>query len=96
MSSELLQHIAVIMDGNRRWAKKHGLPGTAGHKKGAETLQEIVKFANEQGIKYLTLYAFSTENWQRKQEEVDFLMQLLTKTIKYELSELYEKNVKMT
>ncbi len=95
MSSELLQHIAVIMDGNRRWAKKHGLPGTAGHKKGAETLQEIVKFANEQGIKYLTLYAFSTENWQRDADEVSALMDLLRQYLSKELKDLQENDVKI-
>lgn len=95
MSSELLQHIAVIMDGNRRWAKKHGLPGTAGHKKGAETLQEIVKFANEQGIKYLTLYAFSTENWQRDADEVSALMDLLRQYLNKELKDLQENDVKI-
>ncbi|MBQ9731556.1 MAG: isoprenyl transferase [Alphaproteobacteria bacterium] len=95
LSSELLQHIAVIMDGNRRWAKKHGLPGTAGHKKGAETLQEIVKFANEQGIKYLTLYAFSTENWQRDADEVSALMDLLRQYLSKELKDLQENDVKI-
>lgn len=95
MSSELLQHIAVIMDGNRRWAKKHGLPGTAGHKKGAETLQEIVKFANEKGIKYLTLYAFSTENWQRDADEVSALMDLLRQYLSKELKDLQENDVKI-
>lgn len=90
-----LKHIAIIMDGNRRWAKKKFLPTAAGHSEGVKALKRTVISAQNAGIKTLTVYAFSTENWQRKQEEVDFLMQLLTKTIKYELSELYEKNVKM-
>lgn len=69
-------HIAIIMDGNRRWAKKKGLPVALGHKKGAETLEKIVKYANKIGIKYLTVYAFSTENWKRAEDEVKSLMML--------------------
>jgi len=90
-----LKHIAIIMDGNRRWAKKRFLPTAAGHSEGVKALKKIVIAAQNAGIKTLTVYAFSTENWQRKQEEVDFLMQLLARTIEHELSELYEKNVKM-
>ena len=90
-----LKHIAIIMDGNRRWAKKRFLPTAAGHSEGVKALKRTVISAQSAGIKTLTVYAFSTENWQRKQEEVDFLMQLLAKTIEFELSELYEKNVKM-
>ena len=91
-----LAHIAIIPDGNRRWAKKHLLPSMMGHKKGVEVLKEIVKACAEFGVKYLTMYAFSTENWNRKKEEVDFLMDLLAQTIKNELSELNENNVKLT
>lgn len=69
-------HIAIIMDGNRRWAKKKGLPVALGHKKGAETLEKIVKYANKIGVKYLTVYAFSTENWKRAEDEVKSLMML--------------------
>ena len=72
-------HIAIILDGNRRWAKEKGLPGTEGHKEGARVLTEISKYANEIGIKYLTVYAFSTENWKRSKEEVDMLMTLFQK-----------------
>ena len=90
-----LEHIAIIMDGNRRWAKQKLLPSAAGHSAGVTSLKRTVTFAQDIGIKVLTVYAFSTENWQRKQEEVDFLMRLLAKTIDNELSELYEKNVKM-
>lgn len=90
-----LQHIAIIMDGNRRWAKKRFLPSAAGHSEGVKSLKRTVITAQNAGVKVLTVYAFSTENWQRKQEEVDFLMQLLAKTIENELVELYEKNVKM-
>ena len=70
-------HIAIIMDGNRRWAKKNNLNTALGHKKGAETLETIVKYCNKIGLKYLTVYAFSTENWKRSKEEVGALMLLL-------------------
>ena len=69
-------HIAIIMDGNRRWAKSKGLPVALGHKKGAETLEKIVRHANKIGLKYITVYAFSTENWRRAEEEVKALMVL--------------------
>lgn len=73
----LPEHIAIIMDGNRRWAKQRKLDARLGHKKGAETLENIVKYCNKIGIKYLTVYAFSTENWKRSKEEVGALMILL-------------------
>lgn len=88
-----LQHIAVIMDGNRRWAKKHNLPTAVGHKKGVESLKNIVKACHNFGIKYLTVYAFSTENWNRDKAEVDYLMELFALTIKNEFKELHENNV---
>ena len=72
-------HIAIIMDGNRRWARNNNLDAKLGHKKGAETLENIVKYCNKIGIKYLTVYAFSTENWKRSKEEVGALMLLLQK-----------------
>ncbi len=75
--NNLPTHIAIIMDGNRRWAKQRNLDIRYGHKKGAETLENIVKYANKIGIKYLTVYAFSTENWKRSKEEVGALMLLL-------------------
>ena len=71
------EHIAVIMDGNRRWAKENNLEIKEGHKKGAENLEKIAKYCNNIGIKYLTVYAFSTENWKRSKEEVGALMILL-------------------
>lgn len=83
------------MDGNRRWAKKHNLPSAVGHKKGVDSLKTALKSCHKFGIKYLTVYAFSTENWNRKQEEVDFLMELLALTIKNELKELHENNVRI-
>ena len=71
------KHIAIIMDGNRRWAKERGLDTRFGHKQGAETLEKIAKYANQIGLEYLTVYAFSTENWKRTKEEVGALMILL-------------------
>lgn len=71
------EHIAIIMDGNRRWAKEKGLPIALGHKEGAKTLEKIVRHANKIGLKYITVYAFSTENWKRAQDEVQALMLLL-------------------
>jgi len=77
MNNETLpQHIAIIMDGNRRWAKNKGLPVAFGHKEGAKTLEKIVRYANQIGIKHITVYAFSTENWKRSEEEVSTLMNL--------------------
>ncbi len=93
--TQILQHMAIIMDGNGRWAAKRGLPRSLGHKKGAERVQEIARAAGEMGIKYLTLYAFSTENWQRSAEEVDALMGLLRQYLKSELSELQKNDVRI-
>ena len=76
------EHVAIIMDGNRRWAKKRGLPSQIGHSEGANTLEKVADNCHELGIKYLTVYAFSTENWKRSKEEVDYLMKLLLKHIK--------------
>ncbi len=90
-----LKHIAIIMDGNRRWAKEHFLPSMMGHKKGVDALKKVTRACDDFGVKYLTLYAFSTENWNRKKEEVDFLMDLLATTLKSELDELNQNNVKM-
>lgn len=89
-------HIAIIMDGNGRWAKKRFLPRTAGHKAGVETIREIVKECSKLGVKHLTLYAFSTENWKRPKLEVDTLMNLLSTYLKNEISELHKNNVKVT
>lgn len=89
------QHIAVIMDGNGRWAQKRGLPRIAGHRAGAESLRSCVKACAEFGVGYLTVYAFSTENWRRPKEEVDFLMQLLSQTIDREIDELNKNQVRL-
>ncbi|AEB76132.1 isoprenyl transferase [Clostridium botulinum] len=87
------KHIAIIMDGNGRWAKQKKLPRTLGHKAGVETIREIVKECSKLDVKILTLYAFSTENWKRPKEEVGALMKLLVEYLKKELKELHEENV---
>lgn len=86
------QHIAIIMDGNGRWAKNKGLMRVMGHRKGVETFKEIARFASKIGVKYLTVYAFSTENWKRPQEEVVFLMNLFEEFIDKEIDVMYEEN----
>lgn len=91
-----IKHIAIIMDGNRRWAKEHNLPSAAGHKKGVTSLRETVRACDELGIKYLTVYAFSTENWKRSKDEVDFLMDLVAVTLKNELADMNKEGVKIT
>lgn len=91
--SNLPSHIGVIMDGNGRWAKKRGLPRSAGHSKGADTLKKIVTECNKIGIKYITVYAFSTENWKRPKDEVDYLMNLLLNYLKDAENTLAGENV---
>lgn len=88
-------HVAIIMDGNGRWAKRRGMPRIFGHRAGVETLRSIVKTASEIGVKALTAYAFSTENWKRPAEEVSFLMTLLSEYLDSELEELDQNNVKL-
>lgn len=95
MARNQLKHIAIIMDGNRRWAEKQGLPRVAGHKKGAETVVQIAKAMKELGVEYLTLYAFSTENWKRSPEEVGALMQLLRQYLDDDFKELQKNDVKI-
>ncbi len=90
----LPEHIAIIMDGNRRWAKKNNLTTPQGHKEGAENLKRISKFANKLGIKYLTVYAFSTENWKRSKEEVGAIMKLLKFYI-LDFFKSYDENIKV-
>jgi len=90
------KHIAIIMDGNGRWAKEQGLKRTAGHEKGAVVVRDITTHCSNIGVKYLTLYAFSTENWNRPKLEVEFLMRLLEKWLKNELPMYLENNVKFT
>ncbi len=88
-------HVAIIMDGNGRWAKKRDLPRTAGHEAGVDAVREVVRAASEIGIKYLTLYTFSVENWKRPREEVAALMRLLSHTTRREIDELNRNNVKL-
>jgi len=88
------RHVAIIMDGNGRWATKRGLPRVAGHHQGVKAVRETVRQAGELGIEFLTLYAFSSENWQRPETEVSFLMTLLERTIDGELPDLMAKNVR--
>ena len=87
-------HIAIIMDGNGRWAKERGLNRTAGHEEGAKTVRKITSYCADIKVKYLTLYAFSTENWQRPKLEVEFLMKLLDKYLKNELNVYLENNIR--
>ena len=94
-TKNICRHIAIIMDGNGRWAKKRGMPRTFGHKKGAENVVKITRAMKESGVKYLTLYAFSTENWQRSKDEVDALMQLLNEYLDKELKEIMDNNVRI-
>lgn len=92
---KLPRHIAIIMDGNGRWARQRGKERIFGHENGIQAVRETVEAAGEIGIKYLTFYAFSTENWCRPQKEVDTLMELLVSAIKSETPELLEKGVKL-
>ena len=94
-TKNICRHIAIIMDGTGRWAKKRGMPRTFGHKKGAENVVKITRAMKESGVKYLTLYAFSTENWQRSKDEVDALMQLLNEYLDKELKEIMDNNVRI-
>ena len=89
------KHVAIIMDGNGRWAKKRGLPRIEGHRKGAEVVENIVKWSAEYGIKYLTLYTFSTENWRRPKKEIEFLFSLLVEKLETKVPELIKENVKV-
>ncbi len=88
-------HIAVIMDGNGRWAEKRGLPRIAGHNEGVESVRDIVEACGQLGVKYLTLYAFSTENWKRPREEVSMLMRLLMRALRDETDKLHKNNVRV-
>lgn len=91
----LPQHIAVIMDGNGRWAKKHGMPRLFGHQSAVQSVREVIEGCAELGVGYLTLYAFSTENWNRPSDEVKGLMTLLSQTIKKETETLRKNNIRL-
>ena len=90
-----VKHIAIIMDGNRRWAKLRGMPGTAGHLHGAKNFRETVLYLSKNQLKFLTVYAFSTENWNRPKLEVDFLINLFKNQLRKALSDFYNENVKV-
>lgn len=93
--NHLPRHLAIIMDGNGRWAKRRGLPRTAGHARGAETFRTIATYCKDIGIEYLTVYAFSTENWKRPEEEVSAIMDLLEKYLYEALSRMEKDRVRM-
>src|SRR5438552_15316210 len=93
--SMLPTHVAIIMDGNGRWAKQRNLPRIEGHRHGAESVRAVVRAAGEAGVKYLTLYAFSVENWNRPKDEVDTLMKYLARFLRSEITELNRNNVRL-
>jgi len=93
-SNDIPRHIAIIMDGNGRWAKTRGLPRAEGHRAGAESVREAVETCRQLGVEYLTLYAFSSENWNRPQKEVDALMSLLERFLREKLPELLKQNIR--
>ncbi len=95
MNEQKLNHIAIIMDGNGRWAQKRLLPRMMGHKKGITALKTIIKHAHKLNIPYLSVFAFSTENWSRPKEEISFLMKLLYESLNKELQELQQQNIKL-
>ena len=94
-TGDVPQHIAIIMDGNGRWAKKRFLPRIAGHKRGVEIVRNTVKACTEMGVGYLTLFAFSSENWRRPAEEVTFLMQLFMLALEQEVAKLHKNNIRL-
>lgn len=90
-----LDHVAIIMDGNRRWARERLLPRAAGHQAGVKSLKRLVRYVGERSLKYLTVYAFSSENWQRKEEEVSYLLKLFSDVLDDEFAELAENKVRL-
>jgi undecaprenyl diphosphate synthase len=90
------RHVAVIMDGNGRWASARGLPRSAGHKAGIDALRRAVKAASDEGVEFLTIYSFSTENWSRPKAEVSFLLDLLRRFVRQDVAELHASNVRIT
>ena len=94
-NNNIPKHIAIIMDGNGRWAKERGLPRAAGHRKGIDRIKEILKAADKLGVKYITFFAFSTENWQRPKKEVDMLMHALDNFLHNQLRDLNKNNIRL-
>jgi len=95
LTAEIPKHVAVIMDGNGRWARKRFLPRIAGHKRGVETVRDLVKYCVSLKVEYLTLFAFSSENWRRPSDEVTFLMGLFMEALKREVVKLHQNNIKL-
>jgi undecaprenyl diphosphate synthase len=93
--SELPQHVGIILDGNRRWAKEQGVPTLDGHRRGAEVFKDIALGAFDEGVKYLSAFVFSTENWQRTEEEVSYLMKLVVRAVEKYLNEFNERGIKI-
>ena len=93
--TQVPRHIAVIMDGNGRWAKKRFLPRVMGHKRGLDALENMVKYCSEVGVEYLTVFAFSTENWRRPEDEVSFLMGLFLQALQKQVKRLHENNMRL-
>src|SRR5687768_11580400 len=93
-TGEVPRHVAIIMDGNGRWAKKRFLPRVGGHRRGVEAVREVVKACMERGVRYLTLFAFSSENWRRPKDEVNFLMQLFLRSLEQEVGKLHENGIR--
>lgn len=89
------KHVAIVMDGNGRWAKQRGLPRVSGHQAGVEMVRQIIEAAGAHGVEVLSLFAFSTENWQRPEKEIGFLMKLLLKSLQKEVKKLHEKNIQL-
>ena len=89
------RHIAIIMDGNGRWARKRLLPRVAGHAKGVDSLREVIRTCLDRGVEYLTVFAFSSENWRRPKDEVSFLMQLFVKSLKAEIERIHRNNIRL-
>jgi undecaprenyl diphosphate synthase len=94
-TSAVPTHVGLILDGNRRWAKAHGLPATEGHREGAETLKKVVRYGFNHGIRYISAYVFSTENWKRTKDEVKFLMSLMLRLLDRDIEQLHEDGIKV-
>ncbi len=95
VAPQVPRHIAIIMDGNGRWAKQRFMPRVVGHQRGVETVREVVRACRSLGVEYLTLFAFSSENWRRPADEVTFLMDLFLKMLEREVSKLHENNIRL-
>ena len=93
---EIPRHVAIIMDGNGRWANRRMLPRVAGHKRGVEAVREVIKGCVEQGVEFLTLFAFSSENWRRPADEVSILMELFLRALEQEVAKLHDNDIRFT